>query len=101
MRLESERIEAPKASRKLRLPGAALAGCLVVGLTFLWAVSAMAQTTPTRLRGTITAIDGQTVTIATRDGTSVNVKLADDWVVALVAFCLVLRWLGFRSLAGT
>ncbi len=29
--------------------------------------SAVAQTTPTRLRGTIAAIDGKTVTIATRE----------------------------------
>jgi len=49
------------------------------------AVTALAQTTPTRLRGTITAIDGKTVTIATREGPSVDVKLADNWVVALVA----------------
>ena len=40
---------------------------------------------PTRLRGTIAAIDGKTVTIATREGTKVDVKLADTWVVALVA----------------
>ncbi|MCX7360667.1 MAG: hypothetical protein NTV97_02070, partial [Alphaproteobacteria bacterium] len=38
-----------------------------------------------RLRGAITAIDGKTVTIATREGATVNVKLADNWVVALVA----------------
>lgn len=47
--------------------------------------AAMAQTTPTRLRGAIAAIDGKTVTIATREGPSVDVKLADNWVVALVA----------------
>lgn len=61
---------------------------LFAGLVFVVlfsAVAAMAQTTPSRLRGTITAIDGKTVTIATRDGSSANVKLADNWVVALVA----------------
>jgi hypothetical protein len=44
-----------------------------------------AQTPPTRLRGTITAIDGTTATIATREGTSVPVKLADNWAVMLVS----------------
>ncbi len=47
--------------------------------------AALAQTTPTRLRGTISAIDANTVTIATREGNSVNVRLADNWAVALVA----------------
>ena len=61
---------------------------LFAGVTLVALVSvaaAVAQTTPTRLRGTIAALDGNTVTIATREGNSVNVKLADNWVVALVA----------------
>jgi endonuclease YncB( thermonuclease family) len=60
---------------------------LFAGIAFvaLISVAAMAQTPPTRLRGTIAAIDGKTVTIATREGSSVNVKLADNWTVALVA----------------
>ena len=60
---------------------------LFAGIVFVTLISfaAMAQTTPTRLRGTIAAIDGNTVTIATREGNSVAVKLADNWVVALVA----------------
>ena len=44
-----------------------------------------AQTPPTRLRGSITAIDGKTATIATREGTSGPVKLADNWAVMLVS----------------
>jgi endonuclease YncB( thermonuclease family) len=52
----------------------------VLGLSF----TASAQTTPVRLRGAITAIDGKTVTIAVRDGTTANVKLADNWGVSLV-----------------
>lgn len=40
---------------------------------------------PTRLRGAITAIDGKTATIATRDSGTVEVKLADNWGVALVS----------------
>lgn len=60
-----------------------IAGLLVatiLGLSF----TASAQTTPVRLRGAITAIDGKTVTIAVRDGTTANVKLADKWTVNLV-----------------
>jgi hypothetical protein len=77
------------------------AGVALVAL--LSAVTALAQTTPTRLRGTITAIDGQTVTIATREGTSVNVKLADNWMVGLVAPLAVAdikegRFVGIASL---
>jgi hypothetical protein len=47
--------------------------------------SVMAQSAPVRLRGTISAIDGKTVTIATREGTSVDVKLSDKWSVMLVS----------------
>jgi hypothetical protein len=43
-----------------------------------------AQTTPVRLRGAITKFDGNTVTIATREGTMQTVKLADNWSVNLV-----------------
>jgi hypothetical protein len=62
-----------------RLITAALAAFVIV-----FGLSAWAQTTPTRLRGAITAIDGKTVTIATREGTSQTVKLADNWSVNLV-----------------
>lgn len=59
---------------------AGLLAAAVLGLS----VTASAQTTPVRLRGAITAIDGKTVTIAVRDGTTANVKLAENWSVALV-----------------
>jgi hypothetical protein len=49
------------------------------------AVTAMAQTAPTRLRGTIKAIDGNSATIATREGSNVTVKLADNWAVLQVS----------------
>jgi len=49
-----------------------------------FAASASAQA-PTRLRGSIAAVDGNTATIATREGTSVPVKLADNWSVMLVS----------------
>ena len=50
-----------------------------------WPSPAPPASPPTRLRGTITAIDGKTATIATREGTSVPVKLADNWSVMLVS----------------
>jgi endonuclease YncB( thermonuclease family) len=59
---------------------AGLLAAAVLSLSF----TASAQTTPMRLRGAITAIDGRTVTIAVRDGTTANVKLADNWGVSLV-----------------
>jgi hypothetical protein len=59
---------------------AGLVAAAILGLSF----TASAQTTPARLRGAITAIDGKTVTIAVRDGTTASVKLADNWSVNLV-----------------
>ncbi len=61
----------------LRLALAAMLG------TLLLASTATAQTRQL-IRGTITAIDGKTATIATREGSSVTVKLADNWTVGLV-----------------
>ncbi len=61
-----------------------LAGFSALLMAFA-AASAAAQTTPSRIRGTISAIDGKTVTIATREGSTAKVNLADNWVVALVA----------------
>jgi hypothetical protein len=66
--------------RTIHLIAGLMAAAAVVGLSF----TASAQTTPMRLRGAITAIDGKTVTIAVRDGTTANVKLADNWTVGLV-----------------
>jgi hypothetical protein len=60
------------------------AGSLATIMAALMAVSAAGQSPPTRLRGTIAAIDGKTVTIATREGTKVDVKLNDNWAVAQV-----------------
>jgi hypothetical protein len=61
------------------------AGLVVASVALLSAATAMAQGTPTRLRGTISTIDGKTVTIATREGSTVTVKLNDNWTVGLVA----------------
>lgn len=61
------------------------AGVLAASVVLVATTSAMAQGTPTRLRGTIAAIDDKSVTIATREGTSVKATLNDNWGVVLVA----------------
>jgi hypothetical protein len=52
----------------------------------LFAGSAIAQTTapPTRIRGTIASVEGQTMTIATREGPKVDVTLNDPLTVVTV-----------------
>ena len=68
-------------------PTRLLAACVVACLAFVTAGSAMAQapqTPPTRLRGSIAAIDDKTVSVATREGTTAKVNLADNWGVLLV-----------------
>jgi hypothetical protein len=62
-----------------------LAGCVAAALALTAVASAMAQSPVTRLRGSIAANDGKTVTIATREGTQVPVKLADNYAVMLVS----------------
>src|SRR5689334_7009437 len=61
---------------------ARLFACLTALLAF--AATASAQTTPTRIRGTVSAIDGNVVSIATREGPTVKVTMADNWGVATV-----------------
>lgn len=61
-----------------RLVPLALAACL-------FAVTAVAQTAPpTRIRGTIDALSGQTLTVTTRDGSKVDIMLNDPLTVATV-----------------
>jgi hypothetical protein len=62
----------------------AVAGLSVLSLLFV-AATAMAQGTPMRIRGTVTAIDATSVTIATREGPSVTAKLGDKWGAAVVS----------------
>jgi hypothetical protein len=71
--------------KPVRLFASVVTSVAVASVALFTATSAMAQGTPTRIRGTISAIDGKTVTIATREGVPVTVKLADNWAVALVA----------------
>ena len=61
-----------------------MAGGIAALVAFAVAGAALSQSAPTRLRGSITAIDGKTATIATREGASVKVNLADNWAAVLV-----------------
>jgi hypothetical protein len=67
------------------MPIRLLAPCAALLALVATLSAAVAQSPPTRLRGTISAIDGKTATIATREGSSVKVNLADNWVVMLVS----------------
>src|SRR5215472_16607156 len=62
-----------------RLLPAALAAWMI-------GAAAIAQTTapPTRIRGTIAAVEGQTLSVATREGSKVDVVLGDPLTVATV-----------------
>src|SRR5689334_18546902 len=67
-----------------------LSGTIAFVASLAFVADVIAQTPapaspPTRMRGSIAAIDGNTATIATREGTAVPVKLADNWSVMLVS----------------
>jgi hypothetical protein len=47
-------------------------------ITLLFATTGFAQTPPTRIRGEIEKVDGGIVTVKARDGSMMNVKLADN-----------------------
>jgi len=69
------------------MPARLLTVCVAAFLAFVTEGSALAQapqTPPTRLRGSIASIDDKSVTIATREGTTAKVNLADNWSVLLV-----------------
>jgi hypothetical protein len=53
----------------------ALAGAAIA---LLFATTGFAQTPPTRIRGEIEKVDGGMVTVKARDGSMMNVKLADN-----------------------
>lgn len=59
----------------------ALAAALALALT---TTAALAQEKPTRVRGEITGVDGQTLTVKSRDGTELKVKLADNVSVSAI-----------------
>jgi hypothetical protein len=77
-------------------------GCAAV-LATVGATCASAQQPPTvRVRGTIEAVDGQTLTIKTREGNEVKAKLADKARVAAVvkASYADIRQGGFIGVTG-
>lgn len=57
---------------------------LVWALVALLAFPALAQTTPSRIRGTVETLEGQTLTVKTREGPSVKVALDANFGVAAV-----------------
>jgi hypothetical protein len=72
----------------------ALAGCLL-------ASGAMAQTaSPTRIRGTIAALNGQTLTVNTREGPKVDVSLNDPLTVTTVKRLKDGSYVGVASKTG-
>jgi len=66
-----------------------LTGAIALVAALAFVADALGQappaSSPTRLRGSIAAIDDKTATIATREGASVPVKLADNWAVMVVS----------------
>lgn len=55
---------------------------LALSLLLLYAAVAVSQTTPVRVRGKIEKFDGQSITVKTREGPSVTIKLNDNFTVA-------------------
>ena len=55
---------------------------LAVSLLLLYAAVSVAQTPPTRVRGKIEKLDGQVMTVKTREGPSVTIRLNDNFTVA-------------------
>ncbi|HEX3499119.1 MAG TPA: hypothetical protein VHT04_07315, partial [Stellaceae bacterium] len=60
-------------------------GAALAAMCLLAAASASAQTAaPVRVRGTIASINGQDLTVKSRDGNTVAIKLAPDVAVTAV-----------------
>ena len=61
-------------------------GVALAALSLLAAVSAAEaqNATPMRIRGTVASIDGQDLTVKSRDGATVPIKLAPDYTVTAV-----------------
>jgi hypothetical protein len=59
-----------------------MSGLLGTGLALLLAASAFAQTPPARIRGQIDKADGAMLSLKARDGSMMNVRVADDARVA-------------------
>lgn len=57
------------------------AAALALALT---ATAVLAQEKPVRVRGEITAVDGQVLTVKSRDGTALKIKLADNVAISAI-----------------
>jgi len=60
-----------------------LASLALIGLVTLFAAGAQAQTPPTRIRGTVERLDGQSLTVKTQEGMT-TVALAPNYSVGAV-----------------
>jgi hypothetical protein len=62
-----------------------LISCLVAAICLLFVLPASAQEgTPTRIRGTVEKLDGQTLIVKSRDGQELSVALSNDLKVSAV-----------------
>jgi hypothetical protein len=61
-----------------------IAGALALSFVASLALAQTPAAPPTRIRGTIEKLDGQTLTVKSREGTDVSVKLADNTPVRAV-----------------
>jgi hypothetical protein len=61
---------------------ALLAGALIALLTFPAAAQNAPEGTPTRIRGTVEKLDGQALTVKSRDGQQLTIALAPNFTVA-------------------
>ena len=59
-----------------------LAGALIALLVLPVGAQQAPQGTPTRIRGTVEKLDGQALTVESREGETVTIALADNVVVA-------------------
>jgi len=63
----------------------ATAGMALTVFGVFTVTSALAENAPpARIRGTVESIDGQDLTVTSRDGSSVKIKLAPDYLVTAV-----------------
>lgn len=61
-----------------------LASLTLIGLVTLSAAGVLAQTQPTRVRGTVERLEGQSLTVKTPEGMAVTVALAPNYSVGAV-----------------
>jgi hypothetical protein len=62
----------------------AIAGLLIAAVSAV-AVAQAPANPPVRVRGTVEKLDGQMLTVKSRSGESVNIKLADNYIVVGIA----------------